>query len=766
MDSHDLMQQHLHHLTLSRLGTGNTAGLVLTSLPLPRKASTRLSLDNRQTYCRPLGQWPGEPAGSPRRVLMIADGGDAPAQLAVSAGSPATGSTPPVAEMAFLARNDEPLLFWEKHALKVAWGGRTVELVMGLRTKGEVHWWEACRLVTLEETPACRVVEMGGAIPVDEYGLRDAVGKGYTYNNPYLHRHNWLNGHILARLHANGVCEIFAHHINSKFFDDGLSFEDVVPVIGMRTDDGCQGIAEIAGAWDGAATEFTLGRVAFDMTEVARLATSEKPGSVLEDKGFVVLQPYQGVEIYGGLCPAEVLGDPYAVHAEEKRFPRGLARTLRFTFSLSPDRSPRVARYLAPAWWYGVCEEFMPAPFLPVSNEYDWAVESAKDWIVETINRGGFEDGAVPRHEIHKEGFPRHEPGWEGEIPYAQFLSAWRTGDADEYDCALRSAYFINDIVMDHASKAARMHGYAPPFAFAPPMTRVLGSVAAFLETGDKYLLDTARAVTEHTYWIHKNSWPRAAVGRDACFIRGAVLLYRYLGETHYSTIARDALHDMVLSQRPNGSFGDQGGGSGIHQWGQYITKPWMGCMAVGGALDYLELFPDDDELLGCVKRFMDWLMSVRYDHDGVMGWSYQHDYAGDRMFIDYNTGEVVPGLPSKDLWHQDYFARLFLFCALRFRNPAYFAAWVESFNGEGKHKSRHMDHPAAQSIQFVPWVQAWLWQARLTAEGLAAAPCWLGECTPAAATVLGPQGPVEVKWQDGAVRGIPTDNATPVTAE
>ena len=36
------------------------------------------------------------------------------------------------------------------------------------------------------------------------------------FANPWLHRHNWLNGHLFARLHANGVCEVYAHHINSN----------------------------------------------------------------------------------------------------------------------------------------------------------------------------------------------------------------------------------------------------------------------------------------------------------------------------------------------------------------------------------------------------------------------------------------------------------------------------------------------------------------------------------------------------------------------
>ena len=152
-------------------------------------------------------------------------------------------------------------------------------------------------------------------------------------------------------------------------------------------------------------------------------------------------------------------------------------------------------------------------------------------------------------------------------MPYAQFLLAYRTGDGDDYAAALRSAYCFTDVAVDHAAKQVRMHGW-PPVAFAQPMNRVLGTIAAYLETGDPYLLATAEAVVEASYRTHLNSWPRFAVGRDACYGRGAAMLYRYFGNAHFQRIARDCAMSVVQTQRQNGSFGDQGGGAGIHQWG------------------------------------------------------------------------------------------------------------------------------------------------------------------------------------------------------
>ncbi len=605
---------------------------------------------------------------------------------------------------------------------------------------GEVHWWQACRLITREDCAACRVIEMGGAIPRDVYSWEKA-DEAIAFANRVLHKHNWLNGHIYARLHANGVCEIYAHYVNSKFFDDGLPLEDAVPVIGVRTDAGSDAFAGLTGPWDGSRKGMQLGGVRFDLTDAAHLASARQPGSLAAEGDLLVWQPYLGMELYGGHATMQRLGDPFVVRAEDRIILRGMARTLRFSFSLSPDRPPAVVRYQAPAWWYGACEEFMPEPLLPVSNDYDRTLTACREWIAASMVRSGFEDGSVPRGGA-KPG-TRGEPGWEGEVPYAQFLSAWRTGDAAEHDDALRSAYHFTDLAVDHAVKMVRMHGF-PPDAFALPMARVQGTIAAYLETGDPYLLDTARAVVETTYWTHKNSWPRLGVGRDSCFARSAMLLYRYLGEPRYLAIARDAIADVLASQRDNGSFGDQGGGSGIHQMPGYISKPWMGLMALGGALDYLEMFPDDEEALAGVKRFADWLMAERFDHDGVMGWSYQHEYAGGRI---YPAAGKVTELPGGGLWHLEYLARFLMFCALRFDRRDYFEAWEESYQATfGKGAG---DHRCAQVLQYIPWLQAKLFRARITDEGVCAEPVWLGDRTPREAAVFTPEGPVSAVWTE-----------------
>jgi hypothetical protein len=733
-------------VTLKRLGDDRPAGLWITSLPWPRMAAAPLSLNGAATYGRPLGQWPGSAEGTPRRMLLVADGGNrAPDQLTLADIPAAAAPELPAAEFESFARSPDPYFAWERHRLRIRYQGRSLAIAMGLRTGTEWRWWEACGMVVREETPTCRVVEMSGAIPLVH--SRKFGGANGHYRNPWLHKHHWLYGQVQVRLHANGVCEVFARHINSKYVDEGGDLKPAVPTIGFWSGEGDAvlpaGLQQ--GVWDGSCDSFSIGDAAFDVTDVARLASPEQPGRMDAVEGAVVWQPYQGCELFGGVCANERCGGGYILRSEEETILRGMARTLRFSFSLS-DRSPRVARYLAPDWWYGLCEEFTPGPLLPVYSGAEAHLDSARAWVRVAHVARGFEEGAVARggRLSGTDSRERLEPGWEGEIPYAQFLAAWRYGDAGDYDLAMRSAYHFADVIIDHAANLVRMHGY-PPIAFALPMNRVQGPLAAFLETGDDFLFDCAEKVVEAANRLHRNAWPRMAVGRDACYLRSAVLLYRYTGNPHFRRIAYEGLLTVAQSQRPNGSFGDQGGGTGIHQWGGYITKPWMGLLAINGVIDYLEHIGDEPAFVACVRRFADWLMAERSDRDGVLSWGYQHDSGGTRQHQQHEGG-TVEDLPSKPRWHQDNLARLMGYCAMRDNRADYLDAWAESFGAVGEAGG---DHGTSASLQFLPWVQAALWRSTLGVDGeLNVSATRFGPRTFAGATVHTPDGPRTLAWQ------------------
>src|SRR5690606_15515820 len=104
-----------------------------------------------------------------------------------------------------------------------------------------------------------------------------------------------------------------------------------------------------------------------------------EPGSMVYDGDFLVWQPYQGACMYGGVQPKAVSGDEWHFRSHEHKWPRGMARTLRFSLSLS-DRSPRIARYVAPYWWYGATAELHAKPYLPVSDGLDKRLDEATIW--------------------------------------------------------------------------------------------------------------------------------------------------------------------------------------------------------------------------------------------------------------------------------------------------------------------------------------------------------------------------------------------------
>jgi len=539
------------------------------------------------------------------------------------------------------------------------------------------------------------------------------------------------------------------------FADDGRDLEDVQPVIGLRVAGGDEVVRPLIGSWDGTRSSLTVGDVPLDLSDVSRLATPEQPGRLDVGDSFLVFQPYEGAELYSGKIAEVRTGDAYVVHAHQHVFPRGMARTLRFSLSLNPDRPARVARYLAPAWWYGVCEEFMPEPLLPVSSDYDAAIDSMRLWFRKYMVDGGFEDGEIPGS---RGGSPteRSTPSAEGDAPGAFLMVAYRTGDAVDYDCAMRACYCFVDVFVDHAVKRVRMQDFSPPDV-ALPLARAHSMLGAWLETGDLFCLNTARAVVETAYWWHKNSWPRRAVGRDACFVHSAMLLYRFLGGEHWLEIARDTIRDVAAAQWPDGSFGDQGGGSGIHGHAAYIVKPWMGWMATMGIVDYLEHFPDDEEAWQPVRKFVQWLMSERAPRtkQGHKAWTYQHWF----------RGKELPGVARKEgptphlhLFHFDYTARLMSALSLRENDARYFDAFAESFEAKGPVRQSGYGE-GASTCNYLPWLQAKLWNARLTENGLALAPVRFGTRTPKSATIHGPQGPIQARWEsDGRVTVSPAD--------
>ena len=150
-----------------------------------------------------------------------------------------------------------------------------------------------------------------------------------------------------------------------------------------------------------------------------------------------------------------------------------------------------------------------------------------------------------------------------------------------------------------------------------------------------------------------------------------------------------------------------------------------------------------------CVLKFGDWLMDVRWERDGFTGWSYQHDFDGRPDFYQFGAGRWET-LPAPGQWHHDTLARLLGFCALQRGDGSFLDAWAESLEHQPQYTG---DHPVSAALQFVPWLQAHLWQAEPAPDGVRVRPFWFGPRTPKSGRLIAPGGEVECRWvEDGCV--------------
>ena len=104
-------------------------------------------------------------------------------------------------------------------------------------------------------------------------------------------------------------------------------------------------------------------------------------------------------------------------------------------------------------------------------------------------------------------------------------------------------------------------------------------------------------------------------------------------------------------------------------------------------------------------------------------------------------------------MWHQNSLGRLLGYCAMRFNRPEYLDAWAESYEAN---KGGAGDHGVATSCHPIPWLQAKLWNARLTPDGVTWQPFLFGPRTEPEATILTPDGPLDVQvegWQMKAAK-------------
>jgi hypothetical protein len=701
------------------------------------------------TQSEPVAFWSENGApGQPRREILSGVSDGAPETLAIAAAEPPRGEfTGPEVSLGVLERRFDIALAYETNELVLRMNGRRLGIRVGLLTDQGLHWWHWVKLETLSSGPVCRSVRAMGAIPVHFEGEADMPPPGEINEYRWLHRHNHVRGEVFARCYANGVLELCLRHVNGFFFTEGGELSGVVPVFGFTAGPGdtLPDEQSVTGP-----RRWTMGGVQIDTADAAQLVSEARPGKLWKQGDVLVYQPYEGVEVLAGTnCEART-GDAYLCRASQRRIPKGVARTARMVASMA-GAPPEVGVYLAPSWWYGVCEDLLPAAVLPVHDSCDEVLRRAEHWLNTNLYQNCFDDGAECRGALVSDDGRPGEPGWEGEAPYAHLLAAYLSGSAETYDLAIRSCYHLADVGTDHAFLAVRMHAYEAG-GHALPMQRILGHYAGYLETGDPFLSETAMAVADHAYWWDKTHYPRRSIGRDAAYIRGLLFLYRYTGEGLYLRRAREAIGRVIAVQYPDGCFSDQGGTTGIHGALNLVIKPWMGCIAAEPLIDYLQFCPDDKEVADAALRYADWLLTHRVRDGGQTYWPYQWGF-GDQPTYPNLYGPPWP-MPTKGAWHVEYVAKVLGWASFATGKPDYYRVWQESFTAYGTKPS--WDHGAGKAVQNLIWQRAKLWSARLRAGGIEVSPRPDVAGESLSAQVESPLGTIEVSADQPGRKFIP----------
>jgi len=248
------------------------------------------------------------------------------------------------------------------------------------------------------------------------------------------------------------------------------------------------------------------------------------------------------------------------------------------------------------------------------------------------------------------------------------------------------------------------------------------------------------------TYGMDLSNWPRRTYGRDAVYVRGLVALGDYVPDQGYEVRARKIIGRIIQCQRADGAHAQQAGPAGDHAQTNLVLKPWMNMQVLEPLMDWLERYPDDDEVAHSVRRTADWLLSQIVREGDRAWWPYEASH-GD------NAGP--PGQPDARYpvgrWHVWYPARTMLFAARFFDDPRYLAAWQQMYRselgtqnepGEGRHTLG--DHGANKAVECFVWHQMHRWRAAWGEGGLTLDPFLLdGEAI--RVTIATPEGPREV---------------------
>lgn len=702
----------VEQITLQALES-SPAQVAIASVPVPQDEHAVVTFAGMPSQAVPIAWYPGENGPDlPKRLLVlgtseqtlpgeiglqvgeavaVTPGGYAQPYRGASGGTAMSGEWPgPRWQVTILEEKKTGLVMRETNELVLTHHGREIGLRMGIQLDGEpgLRWWEFVQVEELWAGPVCRAIRAGGFIGIEEITDEEWTNPTRYNYGEWFHKHNWLHAEIYALIFANGLVKITARHVNNRFFDHGRDLAGFIPVAGFRT-----GATVADTPLDGTSLDFDLNGVQLSLND--DLFGPEQPARISQQQDVAVFQPYAGVEMdLGNGEPVE----KWKLEASEHRMWKGMARTFAFDLSFA-DAPIRTARYLPPYGWMAYTKALAADGVLPARDEMDL-----------TIDR----EFSVCRHDKISHKFQQGSGLGDGETAHYVLRHAHRTHRPEHFASGIHHAYALADLGVDHSDFTIRIGGM-PQDAIAPPLQRTIGMTAAYLETGDPYLLRVAESVADVAYGIDRSNWPRRSFGRDAAYIRSMTALYEVTGEALYLRRAGDACHHAAQCQRPDGSYGDQGGAYGAHSQSPEIIKPWMASILTEALVDYLERAGSDPMLEQAILACADWLMSqLLHDADGAY-WPYEVAWGRNEEppYLKFQKDRPKQTHPAGEM-QLDYAARILLWVSRKTGDPRYANAWRETYTRNYLIKQGfNTVYAGSKAIEDIPWHQAHLWNAR-----------------------------------------------------
>ncbi|MCM8814386.1 MAG: hypothetical protein NC931_00150 [Candidatus Omnitrophica bacterium] len=705
----------------------------VVSLPLREKDQGLRKIKGIKTQVVPVGYWP-ETSKVRRQLMFGMSQQEIPEKVEVVEGEDEGEYKGPQVEIKVIKERKTGIVLLEEDEIEIGYEGKKIGIRMGLVHKGEIHWWEWVRMEKMWSGPVCEGIIAGGFIEVDRLSDEDLKEEDIweAIHKKRYHNHNWLRAEVYMWLFTNGVIKLTLRHINNHLFDHGKDLIDVIPVIGFSGDIAHQVEEQV----DGSKTRYSHRGIELNIEPAKKLVSSQQPGRMYTEQGVMIYQPYKGVEIYGDSFQQK-RQDRYIVKAEDRIFPKGVARNVEMLISMG-EIEPEITRLVVPDWWYAMTGSLWVDDVLAVKNEKMKFVERMEDTVIERKKTmvGNFDNSILNR------GL------WEGEIPYSQIFYSYLSGNLEFLEIGIHEAYHFADIGFDHATETIRMQEY--PFgAIAPPLYRVVGLVYGYLETGDVYLLDCAKSAAERYYQIDRHNWPRRTYGRDAASLRSLVYLWDYVGSC-YLEKAREGITRAIKCIREDGSTGDQGGAVGIQGGvGNETTKTWMALLEADVMIDYLMRKPGDKEVEEFLKKRAQFILDSQIEKDGEYYWAYQYKYGdnpGDPWEMRRNPETYQRHPIGKHV--SGYKARFLTFMTLITGDKRYLEAWQKCYDTYVKKQVYQQVHWYTQNkfVQNIPYEVSHTINARWKKDHLEISPI-LTEVNPEIeAEISTPVGPVNVK--------------------